>query len=92
MTAVAVAAEDTYVSAQGLAKILGVSKWTLYRISADWPHSLVGSRRRYSPEDVATIKNLLRAATAPPATSEAPQHSAAALARASQRLGLPARL
>lgn len=85
----AVAAEDAYVSALGLAKILGVSKWTLYRISGDWPHSLVGSRRRYSPEDVATIKDLLRAATASTTASEAPRYSTADLARASQRLGLP---
>lgn len=80
---------QTYLSAQGLADLLGVSRDTVYRNRRRWPHSLVGDSIKFSPEDVENIKALIRVIPAPvePVPSYTPQQ----LGRARKRLGLPER-
>jgi hypothetical protein len=80
-------AEEAYRTVQELAEAFHVSKWTIYRRYKKWPHSTVGGIR-FSPEDVAHIKRLIHAPA--PQPLEVPAHSPAQLARAAQRLGLPA--
>lgn len=78
---------ETYLSVQGLADELGVSRWTIYRRYKEWPHSEIGGIR-FSPDDVAEIKALIHVPA--PQLSGKPCHTPAQLARAAKRLGLPA--
>ena len=88
MTAPAVQAETKYRSVRQLADYLNVSKWTIYRrYQADgWPHSRCGGIK-FSDDDVAEIEERIRQVAARPPE---PRHSAKQMAKAAERLGLPA--
>lgn len=90
MTPAATQAGEQYWTVEQLASHFHVSKWTIYRRyrAEGWPHSEIGGIR-FSGDDVAVIKDLIRQDAAQPA-APAPTYSTAQLARASKRLGLPA--
>jgi excisionase family DNA binding protein len=58
------------ISVPGLAEVLGVSKWTVYRLyrQENWPTSPVGGSVRFSPDDVEKIIAWRR--TSPEAATE----------------------
>lgn len=81
------AADEKYLTVVGLAEMLGVSKWTIYRLYKAWPHSTVGGIK-FSPDDVAEIK--VRIHVPAPEPVDQPRYTPAQLSRAAVRLGLPA--
>lgn len=81
------ATEESYRTVQELADVLHVSKWTIYRLYKEWPHSTVGGIR-FSPEDVDQIKALIHKPAPQPADKTS--YTPAQLTRAAKRLGLPA--
>lgn len=56
-----------YYEEKELADALGVHVITArrLRVQQDWPHSRVGGRIRYSEEDIASIRERLKAEPAP---------------------------
>lgn len=84
-------AEPKYWTVPILAERFRVSRWTVYRACRApepdrWPHSRVGGIR-FSDAQVAEIEERIRVASAP---ASAPKYPAKQLAKAAERLGLPA--
>lgn len=80
-------AEPKYWNVQRLADHFGVSTSTIYRGCAKgWPHSRIGGLK-FSEDEVAEIEQLIREVATP---EPEPKYSPKKLAKAAERLGLPA--
>lgn len=87
MTSAPAQDEQQYRTVAQLADHLNVSKWTIYRRYKEWPHSEIGGIR-FSAEHVAAIEARIQK-VAPAPDEVTPKYTAAELAHARRRLGLP---
>lgn len=87
MTASTAPVKERYRTVAQLADHFGVSRSTIYRAYKEWPHSELGGIR-FSEDDVAKIEGLIHSDAQP--SEPEPKYSAKKLAKAAQRLGLPA--
>jgi hypothetical protein len=87
MVAVETQTEPKYRTVAQLAIHFGVSKSTIYRgVAQGWPHSRIGGLK-FSDPDVAEIEQRIRELSTP---APEPKYSPKQLAKAAERLGLPA--